>query len=80
MNSSIEFHLQVIFGDRVPADICKIMPLAVHLAEDYEAQSRSASAKTFMIDGGDDFIELTRLLLQSMGRGRTIKVTVQEVA
>ena len=75
---SKETLLRELFPEGIQAEDYGVLPLALQLIDEYQGLGRQPESRTYLIGGGDDFCALVRDILVRMGRGRALKVTVQE--
>lgn len=72
---SKEALLRELFPECIETQDYGVLPLALQLIDDYHGQPES---RMYLIGGADDFCALAMDILVRMGRGRALKVTVQE--
>jgi hypothetical protein len=75
---SKEALLRELFPEGIDTRDYSALPLALQLIDEYQGRVGQPESRTYLIGGGDDFCALAKDVLVRMGRGRALKVTIQE--
>jgi hypothetical protein len=75
---SKEALLRELFPNGIEPQDYGVLPLALQLIDEYQGRVGRPESRIYLVGGADDFCALVRDILVRMGRGRALKVTVQE--